>query len=110
MAITEEPQYNTASFKRTVSAFEKEYNCKVELKTLKFSTYNQQVAQAKSTGNFSDSERDTNAFVANNVSPVISNGADISKTVADYTDKIENCIKFTLKQLYNFGRPRFFLP
>ncbi len=54
MAITEEGQYNTASFKRTVAAFETEYNCKVELKTLKFSTYNQQVAQAKSAGNIYD--------------------------------------------------------
>ena len=55
MAITaEEGQYNTASFKRTVAAFETEYNCKVELKTLKFSNYNQQVAQAKSAGNIYD--------------------------------------------------------
>lgn len=54
MAITEEGQYNTASFKRTVAAFEKEYNCKVELKTLKFGTYNQQVAQAKSANNMYD--------------------------------------------------------
>ena len=54
MAITEEGQYNTASFKRTIAAFETEYNCKVEVKTLKFSTYNQQVAQAKSAGNIYD--------------------------------------------------------
>lgn len=50
MAITEEGQYNTQSFKRTVAAFETEYNCKISLKTLKFSTYNQQVAQAMSAG------------------------------------------------------------
>ena len=46
MAITEEGQYNTASFKRCITAFEKEYNCKITTKTLKFSTYNQQVSQA----------------------------------------------------------------
>ena len=50
MAITEEGQYNTQSFKRTVAAFETEYNCKITLKTLKFGTYNQQVAQAMSAG------------------------------------------------------------
>lgn len=55
MAITaDEGQYNTVSFKRTVAAFETEYNCKVELKQLKFSIYNQQVAQAKSAGNMYD--------------------------------------------------------
>lgn len=54
MAITEEGQYNTASFKRTIAAFEKEYNCKVKLTTLKFSTYNQQVTQALSAGNMYD--------------------------------------------------------
>lgn len=54
MAITEEGQYNTASFKRTIAAFEKEYNCKVKLTTLKFATYNQQVTQALSAGNMYD--------------------------------------------------------
>ena len=54
MAITEEGQYNTASFKRTIAAFETEYNCKVELKTLKFFAYNQEVARAKAAGNIYD--------------------------------------------------------
>ena len=54
MAITEEGQYNTASFKRTIAAFEKEYNCKVKLTTLKFGTYNQQVTQALSAGSMYD--------------------------------------------------------
>lgn len=54
MAITEEGQYNTASFKRTIAAFEKEYNCKVKLTTLKFDRYNQQVTQALSAGNMYD--------------------------------------------------------
>lgn len=54
MAITEEGQYNTASFKRVISAFEKEYGCKIKLTTLKFNTYNQQVTQALSAGSMYD--------------------------------------------------------
>ncbi len=54
MAITEEPQYSTAAFKRSVKAFELEYNCKVTLKKLGFGTYNQQVAQAKAAGDIYD--------------------------------------------------------
>lgn len=46
MAITEEGQYQTQSFKRCIAAFEKKYNCKITTKQLKFSTYNQQVSQA----------------------------------------------------------------
>ena len=54
MAITEEGQYNTQSFKRTVAAFEKQYNCKVQIKSLDFGRYNQQVAQRKATGSSYD--------------------------------------------------------
>ncbi len=50
MAITEEGQYKTNSFKRCITAFEKKYNCKITTKELSFATYNQQVAQAKTAG------------------------------------------------------------
>ncbi len=50
MAITGEGQYNTASFKRSVAAFEQQYNCKITIKTLSFGKYNQQVSQAKAAG------------------------------------------------------------
>ena len=45
MAITEEGQYHTESFKRTVAAFEKQFNCKIKFETFTFANYNQQVAQ-----------------------------------------------------------------
>ena len=52
MAVTaEEPQYHTGSFKRMIAAFQKKYNCKIEVKELVFNNYNQQVAQAMSGGN-----------------------------------------------------------
>ncbi len=51
MAITEEGQYNTASFKRTIAAFQTEYNCKIKTITLKFDGYNQQIAQLLAAGN-----------------------------------------------------------
>ena len=50
MAITEEDQYNTTSFKAMVSAFQTKYNCKVKTFNLKFDGYNTQVAQRMSTG------------------------------------------------------------
>ena len=50
MAITEEPVFTAASFKRLVAAFEKEYNCKISMKTLKFDNYVQQATQQMSTG------------------------------------------------------------
>ena len=50
MAITNEPQYNTSSFKATISAFEKKYNCKVKTFKLDFENYNQEVSQRMSTG------------------------------------------------------------
>ena len=51
MAVTaEEPQYHTGSFKRMIAAFQKKYNCKIEVKELVFNNYNQQVAQAMSGG------------------------------------------------------------
>ncbi len=50
MAITEEGQYLTGSFKRTITAFEKKFNCKIKTVQYPFSKYNQQVAQAKSAG------------------------------------------------------------
>ena len=55
MAITsEEGQYKTATFKRTIAAFEKEYNCKVELKSLEFDKYNQLISNAQAAGNSYD--------------------------------------------------------
>ena len=50
MAITEEGQYLTNSFKRTITAFEKKYNCKIKTVQYAFNEYNKQVAQAKSAG------------------------------------------------------------
>ncbi len=51
MAITEEDQYNTTSFKAMISAFQTEYGCKVKTFNLKFNDgYNNQVAQRMSTG------------------------------------------------------------
>lgn len=54
MAITEEGQYATGSFKRCVAAFETAYNCKVTIKKLGFGTYAQQFAQAKAAGDVYD--------------------------------------------------------
>ena len=55
MAITaDEGQYRTASFKRIIAAFEKEYNCKVKTKELAFGKYNQLVANAQAAGNSYD--------------------------------------------------------
>ena len=50
MAITEEDQYNTTSFKAMLSAFQTKYKCKVKTFNLKFAGYNTQVAQRMSTG------------------------------------------------------------
>ena len=50
MATTSESVFQQASFKRLVAAFEKEYNCKIELKTLDFDSYVQQATQKMSTG------------------------------------------------------------
>ena len=50
MATTSESVFQQASFKRLVAAFEKEYNCKIELKTLDFNSYVQQATQKMSTG------------------------------------------------------------
>ena len=50
MAITEEDQYNTTSFKAMISAFQTKYKCKVRTFNLKFAGYNTQVAQRMSTG------------------------------------------------------------
>ena len=50
MAITEEDQYNTTSFKAMISAFQTKYSCKVKTFNLKFAGYNTQVAQRMSTG------------------------------------------------------------
>ncbi len=51
MAITEEGQYQTQSFKRTITAFEKKYNCKIKTVEYSFTEYNKQVYQAISAGN-----------------------------------------------------------
>ena len=46
MAITNEPQYHTTSFTNLVAAFEKQYNCKIELKEYPFFEYNQYLSNA----------------------------------------------------------------
>ncbi len=50
MAITEEGQYHTASFKRTITAFEKKYNCKIKTVQYAFNEYNKQITQAIASG------------------------------------------------------------
>lgn len=50
MAITEEPQFHDAAFKRKIAAFEKTYNCKIKTVELIFGTYNTQIQQALSVG------------------------------------------------------------
>ena len=50
MAITDEEQYNTTSFKQMKAAFEKKYNLKITTKKLVFDEYNKQVAQKMSGG------------------------------------------------------------
>ena len=54
MAITEEGQYHTQSFNRTVAAFEKQFNCKIKFETFTFADYNKQVAQKLSAGKAPD--------------------------------------------------------
>ena len=50
MAITQEEQYNTTSFKQMKTAFEKKYNLKIKTVKLNFSEYNKQVSQKMSSG------------------------------------------------------------
>jgi ABC-type glycerol-3-phosphate transport system substrate-binding protein len=50
MAVTSEITYATNAFKRLKNAFEKQYDCKLEISTLPFDQYNQQVAAKMSTG------------------------------------------------------------
>ena len=50
MAITEEPQYKTTSFKALISAFQKQYGCKIKTEQLVFNEYNKQVTQKMSSG------------------------------------------------------------
>lgn len=50
MAITDEEQYNTTSFKTMKSAFEKKYNLKIKTTKLYFGDYNKQVSQKMATG------------------------------------------------------------
>ena len=51
MALTwSEEMYHTTSFKATISAFEKKYNCKIKTVDLDFDKYNQQVSQRASSG------------------------------------------------------------
>jgi len=54
MAITAEGQYHTDSFLRTVTTFEKKFNCKIKFETLVFDSYNQQVAQRLASGKAPD--------------------------------------------------------
>ena len=49
MAITDEEQYNTTSFKQMKAAFEKKYNLKIKTNKLVFDEYNKQVTQKMST-------------------------------------------------------------
>ncbi|MBQ8202732.1 MAG: extracellular solute-binding protein [Clostridia bacterium] len=50
VAVTEEPQYHTTSFRAMISAFETKYGCTVKEYTLSFGSYNTQIKQRKSTG------------------------------------------------------------
>lgn len=50
MAITDEEQYNTTSFKQMKSAFEKKYNLKIKTTKLVFKDYNKMVSQKMATG------------------------------------------------------------
>ena len=54
MAITQEGQYHTQSFNRTIAAFEKQFNCKIKFETFTFDGYNKQVAQKLSAGKAPD--------------------------------------------------------
>lgn len=50
MAITDEEQYNTTSFKQMKAAFEKKYNLKIKTTKLVFADYNKMVSQKMATG------------------------------------------------------------
>lgn len=50
MAVTSEIYYTTNAFKRLKNAFEKQFDCKLEISTLQFEEYNKQVAAKMSTG------------------------------------------------------------
>lgn len=50
MAITDEEQYNTTSFKQMIKTFEKKYNLKIKTTKLVFETYNKQVSDKMATG------------------------------------------------------------
>jgi ABC-type glycerol-3-phosphate transport system substrate-binding protein len=50
MAITDEEQYNTTSFKQMKAAFEKKYNLKIKTTKLVFNDYNKMVSQKMATG------------------------------------------------------------
>lgn len=50
MAARDDVYYTTNRFKRLVAAFEKKYNCKIELKSLDFNSYATLLASAKNSG------------------------------------------------------------
>ena len=50
MAITDEEQYSTTSFKQMKAAFEKKYNLKIKTTKLVFNDYNKMVSQKMATG------------------------------------------------------------
>ena len=80
MAITpEEGQYNSASFKRIIAAFEKEYNCKVKTKALAFAKYNQLISNALAAGDSYDI-----AYIHGSMYP----SCAIDGLYEDLTDKI----------------------
>ncbi|MBQ8203173.1 MAG: extracellular solute-binding protein [Clostridia bacterium] len=81
MAITEEDQYNTTSFKAMISAFQTKYGCKVKTHTLQFSGYNTQVSQRMSTGDPYDI-----CYVHGNFFPA----GPIAGCYADLTDAMNN--------------------
>ena len=51
MATRNDTIYTTGRFKRLVAAFEKKYNCKINVKSLDFNNYAPLISNAKNTGN-----------------------------------------------------------
>lgn len=108
MAITGEGQYNTESFNRTVAIAWDIFRSKYEdgkSDSNAMSKKDKEYVNSLISGNIvcepaslQDSDNNTNSLGAYYIMPGIRNGADVSKTVNDYKDKITACIKFALNQ------------
>ena len=79
MAITEEDQYNTTSFKAMISAFQTQYGCKVKTHNLQFGKYNEQVRNRVASGDTYDI-----CYVHGSIFPT-----GVEDTYADLTDAIK---------------------